>query len=72
MPLMSVVSQEAFRRIDAAAANGNPGAQQLASYFVGQGVTLLKARPAAEVVYAMVEEAAETLERLGKLVSTPV
>ena len=72
MPLMGVVSQEAFRRIDAAAANGNPGAQQLASYFVGQGVTLLKARPAAEVVYAMVEEAADTLERLGKLIAASV
>ena len=72
MPLMGVVSQKAFRRIDVAAANGNPGAQQLASYFVGQGVTLLKARPGAEVVYAMLEEAAETFERLGKLIATPV
>ncbi len=41
MPLQSMISEPALRRVDAAAAGGHAGATRLATYFVGQGVGLL-------------------------------
>jgi NAD(P)H-dependent flavin oxidoreductase YrpB (nitropropane dioxygenase family) len=65
MPLQSVLSENVLRRIDTLAKNGNKGAQELATYWVGQGVGLLnKVRPAREVVREMIEDYLEAVERL--------
>jgi NAD(P)H-dependent flavin oxidoreductase YrpB (nitropropane dioxygenase family) len=65
MPLQSFVSEPALRRIDTLAENGNPGAQELATYWVGQGVGLMtKVKPARQVVLEMVEDYLEATERL--------
>lgn len=54
--------------MDRLAEGGHAGARELATYFVGQGVGLMnRARPAREVVYAMAEEFAAAVERLGGL-----
>lgn len=67
MPLMGMVSEPAFRRIEQAAAAGNADARQLVSYFVGQGVGLVsEVRPARAVVQAFREEFVEATERLGQ------
>ncbi len=42
MPLMSLLSEPVLRAIDKAAVNGNPKAQELCSYWVGQGVGLVR------------------------------
>lgn len=68
MPLQSMLVEPAIRRIDALAENNHPGAQRLATYFVGQGVGLMnKVRPAREVVY---EFAVDYLEAVSRLVAT--
>ena len=41
MPLMSLLAEPVLRAIDAAAVNGNPRAQALSSYWVGQGLGLV-------------------------------
>jgi NAD(P)H-dependent flavin oxidoreductase YrpB (nitropropane dioxygenase family) len=65
MPLQSLLSEPALRRIDALAASGHAGAQELATYWVGQGVGLMTAvRPAAEVVREMAEDLLAATERL--------
>jgi NAD(P)H-dependent flavin oxidoreductase YrpB (nitropropane dioxygenase family) len=65
MPLQSMISEPALRRVDAAAAGGNRAATELATYFVGQGVGLLHAiKPAARVVQEFMEEFAAAAERL--------
>ncbi len=57
MPLQSMISEPALRRIDVLAERGDPGAQALATYWVGQGVGLMnKVRPVREVIYEMVQE----------------
>ena len=52
MPKGSIMLAEpVIRRVDVLAAQGHPGAQALATYFVGQGVGLMnKVKPAREVV----------------------
>jgi NAD(P)H-dependent flavin oxidoreductase YrpB (nitropropane dioxygenase family) len=68
MPLMGMVSEPAFARIERAAAAGNAEARELVSYFVGQGVGLVEdVRPAKAVVQAFREEFAEAV---GSLVAT--
>ncbi len=67
MPLQSLLSEPALRRIDALAASGDPGAQALATYWVGQGVGLMsKVRPAREVVYEMAQDFLAATERLAR------
>jgi len=57
MPLQSLLSEPSLRRIDKLAGHGDPGAQALASYWVGQGVGLMNtARPARDVVLTMAED----------------
>lgn len=41
MPLQSMVSEKTLRDVDKLAASGDEGAQQLATYWVGQGVGLI-------------------------------
>lgn len=57
MPLMGMVSEPAFRRIEAAAAAGSAAAREHVSYFVGQGVGLVdQVRSARGVVQDFREE----------------
>ena len=57
MPLQTMLIAGAQQRINRGAAREGSGAQQLATYFVGQGVGLLdRVRPARQVVADMIEE----------------
>jgi NAD(P)H-dependent flavin oxidoreductase YrpB (nitropropane dioxygenase family) len=70
MPLQSLLSEPVMRRIDALAEQGNPGAQELATYWVGQGVGLMnKATTVRDVIYEMAQDFAEAAERLAAAVS---
>ena len=65
MPLMGMVSEPAFARIERAAAAGNEKARELVSYFVGQGVGLVEdVRPARTVVQDFREDYAEAVANL--------
>jgi NAD(P)H-dependent flavin oxidoreductase YrpB (nitropropane dioxygenase family) len=67
MPLQSYLSEPALRRIDEQAAKGDPGAQELATYWVGQGVGLMNSvRPARQLVLEMAEDLAHAAERLNR------
>lgn len=70
MPLQSLVSEPALAKIDKLAAAGHAGARQLATYWVGQGVGLMKSTQSVRsVVYAFKEDFAAAAERLAALVS---
>jgi NAD(P)H-dependent flavin oxidoreductase YrpB (nitropropane dioxygenase family) len=71
MPLQMIVAEGAMRQIGKAAETGNEGARELANYFVGQCVGLMNTvKPARQVVYDMVEEFADALERLNAISGT--
>ncbi|QLL09791.1 NAD(P)H-dependent flavin oxidoreductase [Mycobacterium vicinigordonae] len=66
LPLQSIVAENVLRRLDTLAENGNKGAQELATYWVGQGVGLMnKVKPAREVVREMIEDYLDAVERVG-------
>lgn len=66
MPLQPILVDQAIRRIDRAAHHQGSGAEQLANYFVGQIVGAMnESKPAARVVYEMIEEFIESVERLN-------
>jgi NAD(P)H-dependent flavin oxidoreductase YrpB (nitropropane dioxygenase family) len=66
MPLQSVISERVLRRVDVLAENGNTGARELATYWVGQGVGLMnKVKPAREVVREMIEDYLDAVERVA-------
>lgn len=68
MPLMGMVSEPAFRRIEQAAAAGNAEAHALVSYFVGQGVGLVEqVRPAKQVVQDFREGFLAAVEKLNRM-----
>lgn len=68
MPLMEMISDSAFQVIGWAAEAGSPEAYGLQSYFVGQVVGMLNSvRPAAEVVYTMIESYIEAVARLNEI-----
>jgi NAD(P)H-dependent flavin oxidoreductase YrpB (nitropropane dioxygenase family) len=68
MPLMSLISRDAFRSIERSAAAGNPKAREMVSYFVGQGVGLIEeVRSAGQVVQSFKEEFLEAVEHLTGL-----
>ena len=70
MPLQPMLVDTAIRRIDRAAHDSSSGAAQLANYFVGQIVgTMNVSKPAARVVYEMVEEFIESVQRLEGLMN---
>jgi len=70
MPLQSLLSEPVMRRIDVLAEQGNKGAQELATYWVGQGVGLMnKATTVRDVIYEMAEDFAEAAERLAAAVA---
>jgi len=67
MPLQSLVSEPALRKIDKLAEAGDPAAKNLATYWVGQGVGLMNASVSTRtVVYEFMEDFATAAERLGK------
>mgnify|MGYP000656177545 CR=1 FL=1 len=62
MPLMGMVSEPSFQKIEKAVVNGNEQARELVSYFVGQGVGLIdQVRSAKGVVQDFREEFAEAV-----------
>ncbi|MEW9548525.1 NAD(P)H-dependent flavin oxidoreductase [Nonomuraea sp. NPDC050783] len=68
MPLQMLLAEGAMARIGAAAERGEPGALELANYFVGQVVGQLdQVKPARQVVYEMLAEFGEAVERLARL-----
>lgn len=71
MPLQPVLVDEAIARIDRAAFRSGSGAEKLANYFVGQVVGAMDTmKPAAQVVYEMVDEFIESVQALaGRLES---
>ncbi|MEM9620180.1 MAG: nitronate monooxygenase [Pseudomonadota bacterium] len=70
MPLQSLVSEPALRKIDKLAESGDPQAKNLATYWVGQGVGLMNASVSARsVVYDFMEDYATAAERLAKSIS---
>lgn len=65
MPLQPILTAQAQFRI-ARAAERHPGAEKLANYFVGQVVgTMNVSKTSRQVVYDMVEEFIEAVERLA-------
>ncbi|MBO0831360.1 MAG: nitronate monooxygenase [Actinobacteria bacterium] len=70
MPLQTMLTASAQQRITRSSAHPDSGAQQLATYFVGQGVGLLdRIRPAKEVVADMVTEYLEVAGRFAAQLS---
>ncbi|MGB3482954.1 MAG: nitronate monooxygenase [Mycobacterium sp.] len=66
LPLQNMLVEPVLRRVDKLAAQGHPGAQALATYFVGQGVGLMnKVKPAREVVFEFIEDYVAAAQRLG-------
>lgn len=69
MPLQTFVSEPPLRLIDKLAEGGHTGAQQLATYWVGQGVGLMNAPlSAGAVVQQFKEDYLRAYERLAKTV----
>ncbi len=70
MPLQSLVSEPALRKIDKLAEAGDPAAKNLATYWVGQGVGLMNNSVSARtVVYDFMEDYAAAAERLSASIS---
>ena len=68
MPLQSLVSEPALRKIDKLAEGGDPAAKRLATYWVGQGVGLMNGSLSVRtVVFDFMQDFAEAAERLGGL-----
>ena len=66
MPLQSLVSEPALRKIDKLAESGDPQAKQLATYWVGQGVGLMNdSLSSRAVVYEFMEDFVGAAERLS-------
>ena len=68
MPLQSLVSEPALARINKLAEAGDPGARNLATYWVGQGVGLMNTSMSTRaVVYEFMQDFADATERLSGL-----
>jgi NAD(P)H-dependent flavin oxidoreductase YrpB (nitropropane dioxygenase family) len=66
MPMQPVLVDAALQRIDRAAYRQGSGAEKLANYFVGQIVgSMNQSKPAAQVVYEMIDEFIEAVQSLG-------
>ena len=66
MPMQPVLVNQALARIDRAAHRQGSGAEKLANYFVGQIVgNMNKQKPAAQVVYDMIDEFIESTQQLA-------
>ena len=70
MPLQSLVSEPALRKIDKLAEGGDPAAKRLATYWVGQGVGLMNNPTSVRnVVFDFMEDFAQAAERLGGMLN---
>lgn len=68
MPLMGMVSEPSFQKIEKAVVNGNEAARDLVSYFVGQGVGLVEqVRSAKGVVQDFREEFIDAVSGLNAM-----
>ncbi|MEQ9640191.1 MAG: nitronate monooxygenase [Alphaproteobacteria bacterium] len=66
MPLQGMLSKPTMAKVDKLAESGHAGAQELATYYVGQAVGLMNQEQSARsVVYAFMEDYAEAVERLS-------
>ena len=66
MPLMGLVSEPSFAKIERAVAAGNAEAEALVSYFVGQGVGLVESeRSARQIVQEFREDFVAAVEALN-------
>jgi len=69
MPLMGMISEPAFQRIEREAAAGNQEARELVSYFVGQGVGLVEqVRSSRQVVQDFREEFLSAVSGLSQMI----
>ena len=67
MPLQPILTDGSQARINRAAHRAGSGAEQLATYFVGQIVgSMSRSRPAGQIVMDMVEEFIDSCESLAK------
>lgn len=70
MPLQSLVSEPALRKIDKLSQGGHDGAKELATYWVGQAVGLMnESMSAGQVVQTFKEDFLGAYERLTDLLS---
>jgi len=70
MPLMGMVSEPSFAKIEKAVINGNEQARDLVSYFVGQGVGLVEqVRSAKSVVQDFREEFIDAVSNLNSMLA---
>ncbi|HEV7733506.1 MAG TPA: nitronate monooxygenase [Candidatus Binatia bacterium] len=70
MPLQSMVSEPALRKVDKLAEGGHEGARTLATYWVGQGVGLMnQAKSVRTVVQEFKEDFLAAYERLAEALS---
>ena len=68
MPFQGLVSGPALAKIDKLALAGDPGAKQLATYWVGQGVGMMNQSVSARtVVFDFMQDFADAAERLSGL-----
>ena len=71
MPLQPVLVDAALQRIDRGAHRKGSGAERLANYYVGQIVgTMNQSKPAAQVVYEMIDEFIEATQSLARQLET--
>lgn len=72
LPLQPMLVNEAWNRIDAAAAAGHEGARALESFFIGQVVgSFATLRPAGDIARQLVADCEGRLRELAGLVTTP-
>ena len=70
MPLLPMVAEPALQKVNKLAAGGHEGAQDLATYWVGQGVGLMnQSISASDVVQEFKEDFINAYERLNNFVS---
>ena len=70
MPLQPMVAEPALQKVNKLAAGGHEGAQELATYWVGQGVGLMnQSISASDVVQEFKEDFINAFERLNNFVS---
>jgi NAD(P)H-dependent flavin oxidoreductase YrpB (nitropropane dioxygenase family) len=70
MPMQSLISENALRSADRAAAAGNAKAREMVTYFVGQGVGLIDSvRSAGQVVQDFKTDFLDAVERLDGLIA---
>ena len=70
MPLQPMVAEPALQKVNKLAAGGHEGAQDLATYWVGQGVGLMnRSISASDVVQEFKEDFVNAYERLNNFIS---